>query len=182
MKYTSSYLSILYTPYTHYYSSRTKWPLSLCFSMSNHTKKVKKRPFYSAVITHLMRPTPYTLYMTHNKIRERSHPMAPAPTRNTLDDPSLRCKSVPYTAICPSYLHPWGATRAADRGCKTRGGSNKMEGLGKVEFRIGRKEGRMEVIEGSEEARRTKGIKERVGKNGAVDGEVIEERKGVQSN
>ena len=40
----------------------------------------------------------------------------------------------------------------------------------------------MEVIEGSEEARRTKGIKERVGKNGAVDGEVIEERKGVQSN
>ena len=45
-----------------------------------------------------------------------SHPIAPAPTRNMLSFPSLVCTSVPYTAICPSYLHPRGVTAEAGRG------------------------------------------------------------------
>jgi hypothetical protein len=83
--------------------------------------------------------------------------MAPAPTRKILDDPSLRCTSVPYTAICPSYLHPWGATRAADRGCKRW---RKDRRWWKVGFRLGKKEGRTKGRKEGRKDEREEGRKE----------------------
>ena len=85
--------------------------------------------------------------MTYHEVKV-THPMAPAPTRNTLEAPSLCCTSVPYTAICPSYLHPCGATRAADSGCKEKRKIETENGLERVRNVEGDKEGRR--VEGDE--------------------------------